>query len=77
MAKKIALDLGRKSKLAKMMSCSMPTVRDALAYRTNSYLAKRIRYVALNRLGGAVIDGEEKPNPRFGENYTKRYGYEK
>jgi len=48
---KILVDYGEKKQLAQMLSVSVVTIRSALAGKTKSSLADRIRTLALERGG--------------------------
>ena len=52
MAKKIYVEEGVKSRLAKVFKCSNVMVWKALTFESNSKLARKIRYVALSQYGG-------------------------
>ena len=52
MAKKIFLEDGAKARLRQMFGCTNVMVWKALTFESSSKLARKIRYVALNELGG-------------------------
>jgi DeoR/GlpR family transcriptional regulator of sugar metabolism len=52
--KKIILDTGCKTKIAKAFKVSAPTVRKALSFQTHTLLAQKIRGMAI-KLGGREI----------------------
>ncbi|NDV45478.1 hypothetical protein D0T49_00225 [Paludibacter sp. 221] len=56
--KEILVGNGQKLKLKKLFNTSYPTVRTALAFKTNTALAYRIREAAL-KMGGVVVERSE------------------
>jgi len=52
MKKKIYLEDGAKARLRQMFGCTNVMVWKALTFDSTSKLARKIRYVALNELGG-------------------------
>lgn len=52
MKKKIYLEDGAKARLRQMFGCTNVMVWKALTFESTSKLARKIRYVALNELGG-------------------------
>lgn len=51
---KIFLREGKISKIAQKVGCSQAAVFNAIAYRSNSELAMRIRKVAIEDFGGII-----------------------
>lgn len=43
-------------KLTEAFECTQTTVYNALSYHSNSYLQKRIRYVALKEYKGVILE---------------------
>lgn len=56
MAKQILLAHGKKGKLMKLTKSSYPTVREALHFRSDTQMARRIRKMALKELGGKQVE---------------------
>lgn len=52
MKKKIYLEDGAKARLRQMFGCTNVMVWKALTFESTSKLARKIRYVALNEMGG-------------------------
>lgn len=55
MKKKIVLDHGNVSKIAKVMNCTREMVSKSLSFKKNSLLARKIRYVAKEQFGGVEV----------------------
>lgn len=54
--KRIRLSRANIQKIAKAFECSETTVYNALKYRNNSYIQRRIRYVALKEYKGVILE---------------------
>ena len=56
MEKRIWIKYGERAKLMGMFKTSYQTVHDALVYKNNSELAKRIRHAAVKQFGGVEVE---------------------
>ena len=56
MSKEILIRYGERKLIVETFHTTYPTVIDALRYKTNSILAKRIRHFAIHTLHGVVTD---------------------
>lgn len=66
MKKRIVVEYGEVGNIAKLMGCSYEMVSHSLAFRKNTYLAQRIRKMAILR-GGVLIGNEPANNPDYGK----------
>ena len=64
MKRRIVVEHGEVSRIAKLMGCTYEMVSHSLAYRKNTDLARRIRRMALLR--GGVEIGNDQPSNREG-----------
>lgn len=55
MKKKIVLDRGNVTKIAKVMNCTPEMVSKSVNFKKNSLLARKIRYVAKEQFGGIEV----------------------
>lgn len=55
MKKKIVLNHGDATKIAKVMGCTREMVSKSLSFKKDSLLARRIRYVAKEQFGGVEV----------------------
>lgn len=53
--KKIVVDYGVRKELMKMFETTYPTLRNALNFKSDNSLSKKIRKAALNR-GGVLLE---------------------
>lgn len=67
MKRRIVVEHGEVSRIARLMGCTYEMVSHSLAYRKNTDLARRIRRMALLR-GGVEIGNDQPAN---GEGYEK------
>ena len=54
--KYVQIPYGKRKDLAKRMGCSQTTVANALHFKRDSELARRIRSVALNEFSGFEVE---------------------
>ena len=69
MKKRIVVEHGEVTNIAKLMGCTCAMVSYSLAYRKNTDLAQRIRKMALMR-GGVEIGGDQPTNDKNHEKDT-------
>lgn len=55
MKRKIVLDHGNATKIAKVMGCTREMVSKSLSFKKNSLLARKIRFVAVKHFGGVEV----------------------
>lgn len=55
MKKQVFLDKASKGKLRQIFGCTDVMVWKAITYESNSSLARKIRHVAINELGGELV----------------------
>ena len=55
MKRKIVLDHGNATKIAKVMGCTREMVSKSLSFKKNSLLARKIRFVAKEQFGGVEV----------------------
>lgn len=61
MKERIVVEYGEVNKIAELMRCTREMVSHSLAFRTNSYLARAIRKLAIERGGVKVGGNPQKP----------------
>lgn len=69
MKRRIVVEHGEVTNIAKLMGCTCAMVSYSLAYRKNTDLAQRIRKMALMR-GGVEIGGDQPTNDKNHEEDT-------
>lgn len=57
--KRIVLEYGKINEVAKVMCCTREMVSKSLNYKSNSFLARKIRHVAKTQFGGIEVGGNE------------------
>lgn len=55
MKKKIVLEHGDATKIAKLMNCTREMVSKSVNFKKNSMLARKIRFVAVKHFGGVEV----------------------
>lgn len=55
MKKKIVLEHGNATKIAKLMNCTREMVSKSVNFKKNSMLARKIRFVAVKHFGGVEV----------------------
>lgn len=55
MMRKIVVEYGNVGKIAKVLKCTPEMVSKALNFKKDSFLARKIRYVAKEQFGGVEI----------------------
>ncbi len=55
MKKKIVLEHGDATKIAKLMNCTREMVSKSVNFKKNSMLARKIRFVAVKYFGGVEV----------------------
>ena len=55
MNRRIVMDRGNVTKVARVFHCTREMVSKSLSYKLNSELARKIRYVAKEQFGGVEV----------------------
>ena len=56
MGKKVIVKYGKVNEIAKVMKLQRETVSRALNYQSNSFTARKVRYVAIKEYGGVEVE---------------------